>query len=184
MATNSIAQPALKSQVTLELHRTWYWLALGLITLVALGWCYSALSDRVTAANNKVTRLETNLRAEQARGDAVRLELAELQSLERLIPMANGTLQMAPASAQNVAFVTTSGYIAVQNRTAKTGSLLEREFGTTVLPGYSSAVQSSLTVWARAREKTTRQEPQGWFERLIAGFAPANAAASEREPYQ
>ncbi|MCL4535672.1 MAG: hypothetical protein M1370_11005 [Bacteroidetes bacterium] len=155
------------------------WLLASLLLLASLGWAYITLSGQVAAATQRVQRLEAQLRSEQTTGDQLRMEIAELRSLDRLVPIGLGQLGMRPPTPAELTFVpmptfVATGSAAPAGRVAPGAGALAAIQGTRGPQGGSSPLAS-------ARMADLPSSGGGWLEQLMFFIKPGDVSASESD---
>ncbi len=171
MAVGAMARPVHRrhragAQVQLPSLR----LVIALVLVACLGYAYFALSNQVSAARDRVQRLESQLRAEQAQTDQLRMEIAELRSLDRVLPTAEKKLGMRAPTPGELTFVAVPSYVAAAtNPDSSTGVAA----ASTVRAGRSAGGSAM----SRARAEVTTKAT-GWWDRLV-GLVSPGAAANE-----
>ncbi len=173
MAMEIAAQPVSRHyRAAGEVRLPWLWIvAIGLL-LVSLGYAYFTLHSHVAGAADRVQRLEGQLRAEQSRTDQLRMEIAELRSLDRLLPLAESRLGMRAAAPSELTFVPVPSFVAAS-------SLPGAGVGPARAEGAAASgqVASAGSALSRVRATAVAQE-RGWWERIVGIISP-NASAKE-----
>jgi hypothetical protein len=176
MAVNAnIIAGATPRPAIFELRLPWVWTFLAIIAVVgSLSFLYIRMSDQVSAANSYVLRLEAQLRSEQAYGDSLRADIAQMQTMEQLATSATSRLRMREASSQGVAYVTAPEAIA------RAGTAPNGRSGQ-VVAASSLADRPGQTTGLQAIAGRSVQSQASWWETIAVALAPARVAASEGE---
>jgi hypothetical protein len=176
MAVNTnIIAGATPRPIIFDLRLPWVWTFLAVIAVVgSLSFLYIRMSDQVSGANSYVLRLEAQLRSEQAQGDSLRADIAQMQTVEQLTTAAKSRLRMREASSQGVAYVTAPEAIARAGMAANSRS-------GQVVTASSLADRPGQVTGRQAIAGRAIQAQTSIWEIIAAVLAPDKAAASEGE---
>ncbi len=144
------------------------------VAIALLVCAYVTLSSRVSAASARVDQLQGQLRSEQVHRDQLRMEIAELRSLDRLVKV-GAALNMRPARPDRLSFVPMPAFASGNQETDATGLAASRAVTGVVAHGRAGSIATPTTVNAQMAS-VPAGEPSLW-DHLLQLIRPGSASA-------